>query len=638
MSLVDEAKFKQLKVSGSLPTPKGVALKVISMAQQDNVSNHDIAHLISSDPALCVRFIKAANVLLGNTSRPIAAVADAVTVLGMRALRQLVLGIALMLDYRKGPCKQFDYGNFWVHSLLTGIAARHLAQRTKMVAAEEIFVVGLLSRIGRLAMATSHSESYGALLEGKPELDELYRLESEQFGYHELDMSEAILADLNFPKVFQLLVREYKQPEKAHVVEGSRDWRLLYLLSVASLMADVCLAEPARRGKLVAQLRSKAARVAIEASDLIEMGDACAREWLSWSTLLNMGKVDVPPFADLLQQADEAEQAQVSGLKGAGERSAHAPRVLVVEDDSAMMALLVRMLQATGHTVYAARNGLEAVLQVAAHKPQVIITDWMMPEMDGLSLCRKLRERTEWRDIYMIVMTEQEDPDKLVEAFEAGADDYLVKPISQKILLARVRAGLRVVKLQEEVAVDREQLLRLSSDLAIANEGLQMLVRTDVLTSLPNRRAALERMEQEWSVSQRSNRNFTCMMVDVDHFKAVNDCYGHPVGDVVLKQVADVLRRSARTQDMVCRFGGEEFLVICPDTDIEEATLCAERLRQNILSIVVPSGEDVIRVTVSIGVAEKADHMSSLDEVLSLSDQHLYAAKQGGRNQTVSRK
>lgn len=638
MPLVDEAKFKQLKVSGSLPTPKGVALEVISLAQQDNVSNHDIAHLISSDPALTVRVIKAANVLMGNTSRPIAGIADAVTVLGMRALRQLVLGIALMLDYRKGPCKQFDYGNFWMHSLLTGIAARHLAQRTRMVAAEEIFVVGLLSCIGRLAMATSHSVAYGALLEHNPALDELCRLETEQFGYHELELSEAILADLSFPKVFQLLVRAYVQPENTHVIEGSRDWRLLYLLNVASLMADICLADPARRGKLMAKLRHQAARVAIEATDLIEMGDACAREWLTWSALLSMGKLDIPSFADLLQQADADEQEHASELKMIGERSAYVSRVLVVDDDRAMLALLVAMLKSIGHTVFVARNGVEAMAQVELHKPQLIITDWMMPEMDGLSLCRKLRERIEWRDIYMIVMTAQEDPDKLVEAFEAGADDYLVKPVVQKIFFSRLRAGLRVVKLQEELAADREQLLRLSTDLAEANEGLQLLARTDVLTSLPNRRAALERMEQEWAMTKRGNRNFTCMMVDVDHFKSVNDRHGHPVGDMVLKKVAEVLRAVARAQDVVCRYGGEEFLVICPDTDVVEATSCAERLRKNVMSLVVTSGKDVIRVTVSIGIAEKTDHMSSLDELLSLSDQHLYAAKQVGRNRTICRK
>jgi two-component system cell cycle response regulator len=145
-------------------------------------------------------------------------------------------------------------------------------------------------------------------------------------------------------------------------------------------------------------------------------------------------------------------------------------------------------------------------------------------------------------------------------------------------------------------------------------------------------------MEQEWAMTKRGNRNFTCMMVDVDHFKSVNDRHGHPVGDMVLKKVAEVLRAVARAQDVVCRYGGEEFLVICPDTDVVEATSCAERLRKNVMSLVMTSGKDVIRVTVSIGIAEKTDHMSSLDELLSLSDQHLYAAKQVGRNRTICRK
>src|SRR5487761_2484393 len=146
MSLAEQSRYTKLKITGRLPTPKGVALEVINLTQREDFSNHEVARLISTDAALSLRVIKAANVLLGYISRPVATIDDAVTVLGARALRQLVLGIALMLDYRHGPCKQFDYGRFWVHSLLTAIAARHLAQHTRMVAPEEIFVVGLLSR------------------------------------------------------------------------------------------------------------------------------------------------------------------------------------------------------------------------------------------------------------------------------------------------------------------------------------------------------------------------------------------------------------------------------------------------------------------------------------------------------------
>ena len=163
MALFNEARFNQLKVSGKLPSPKGVALQLISLAQQENASHADIVRLICADPALSVRVIKAANILLGNTARPITSINDAVTVLGLRALRELVLGIVLILDHRRGSCKSFDYGRFWVHSILTAIAARQLSEHTRAVAAEDIFMVGLLSKIGRLGLATLYSDEFSEM-------------------------------------------------------------------------------------------------------------------------------------------------------------------------------------------------------------------------------------------------------------------------------------------------------------------------------------------------------------------------------------------------------------------------------------------------------------------------------------------
>ncbi|MFZ2525597.1 MAG: HDOD domain-containing protein, partial [Candidatus Ferrigenium altingense] len=302
MDVAESPILSRLKIGNRLPTPKGVALEVINLTQREDASNHDIVRMISADPALSARVIKAANVLLTNPSRPIATIADAVTVLGVRALRQLVLGIALIVDYRHGPCKQFNYPHFWAHSLLTGIAAKHLAARARLAVAEEIFVLGLLGNIGQLALATAYPEEYGDVLEhakGKA-LDELYRQEHDKFDCDQAELSEAILADMHFPKIFQALAHDFQQPECSKMAESSREWRLLHLLHVASLLADACLASPAERGKLVAKLRPHAARVAIETDHLIEIGDACVRDWLEWLELLNMGMVHIPPFAELL--------------------------------------------------------------------------------------------------------------------------------------------------------------------------------------------------------------------------------------------------------------------------------------------------------------------------------------------------
>ncbi len=197
--------------------------------------------------------------------------------------------------------------------------------------------------------------------------------------------------------------------------------------------------------------------------------------------------------------------------------------------------------------------------------PQLIITDWVMPEMDGIEFCKALRQNPAWRNIYVFIVTAQESTERLVEAFEAGANDYLTKPINFKVLGARLWAAQRVVQLQEELEFDRQQLRKFAAELAASNQRLQKLALTDVLPELPNRRYANEQLDRQWALAERNGRPLACMMVDIDRFKQINDTYGHKVGDDVLKQVANVLRQTARKQDMVCRLGGEEFLVICPE-------------------------------------------------------------------------
>jgi diguanylate cyclase (GGDEF)-like protein len=627
----------KLKLSGRLPTPKGVALEVINLTQRENASNQDITRLISADPALSMRVIKAANVLLSSSSRPIVTISDAVTVLGSRALRQLVLGIALIVDYQHGPCKQFNYLHFWAHSLLTGIYVRHLAAQSRLAAVEEIFVIGLLGGIGQLAMATAYPNEFGDLLSAseRQSLDELYRRELERFGFEQAELSAAILADMNFPTIFQTLIHDYPQPEVSRVVEGSREWKLMNMLHLASLMADVSLSSPAQRNKLMHRLRTDAALVAIEEQPLVQVADECGREWMEWSAMLNMGMRHLPSFAELFAQIDnEPEEVVIPQWPHANQD--YKMRVLVVEDDRSMRALLEKMLLAAGHHVSVASNGVEALGMVEKERPQLIVTDWLMPKMDGIELCRELRRNRENRGIYLIIVTMQESADKLVEAFDAGADDYLNKPITPKIFFARLRAAQRVVQLQEELAFDREQLVRFSAELSAANERLQGQALSDALTGLPNRRFAMERLEQEWALTKRGERTLSCLMVDVDHFKSINDRFGHQVGDEALKLVADTLRRAARTQDVVCRYGGEEFLVICPDTDARAAVQCAERLRTYVAAQglrLQDGGEH--KMTVSVGVAEKSETINTLESLLIRADDNLYAAKGAGRNRTV---
>ena len=312
-------------------------------------------------------------------------------------------------------------------------------------------------------------------------------------------------------------------------------------------------------------------------------------------------------------------------------------RILLVDDDRATLMLMKTLLEQAGHTVASADNGMDALSMVEKFMPQLIITDWVMPKMDGIEFCKALRQNPVWRNIYVFIMTAQEGTDRLVEAFKAGANDYMTKPINIKVLGARLGAGQRVVQLQEELEFDRQELRKFSTELAASNERLQQMALTDVLTGLPNRRFANEHLERQWAGAERSGSPLSCMLVDIDHFKKINDTHGHKTGDDALKRVSDVLHHTVRKQDVVCRFGGEEFLVICPDTPAEQAFQYAERLRRSVAETATYSaGGQKFNVTVSIGLASKKPTLPSTEILLQLADKRLYAAKKAGRNCTVA--
>ena len=635
-------KYEALKANGNLPSPKGVALQVIRLTQKSDVTNQEIAHAIKADPALSGRVIKIANALVAYQTRPIASVVDAVTVLGLNTLRQLVLSLSLVEGNREGTCLKFDYQNFWSNSLLMAIAAQKLMMHSGIGSPEEIFILGLLGQVGRLALASSHPQEYSAILDKITAADEdaeekLVDLEFAEFGLNHNQLTGELLADWGIPPLFQKIALHYKNPDLAGFTEGGRDWRLLNVLHIADFFASVCLAQESQRRKMITKLMLLATRLGVEADALTELGDKVVKEWHEWSKLFGIHSVEVPSFSKLLEAVPLAPDLVNVGTLPGGLPGPYKLRILLVDDDRAILLMLQTLLEKAGHIVTTARNGAEALRKVEESMPQLIITDWNMPEMDGLEFCKVLRQNTAWRHIYVFIVTARESTDRLVEAFEAGADDYLTKPINFKVLGARLRAGQRVVQLQEDLEFDRQQLRKFAAELAASNQRLQQLALTDVLTELPNRRNANEQLDRQWAIAERTGRPLSCMMVDIDYFKKINDTYGHTVGDDVLKQVANVLRLTVRKQDLVCRLGGEEFLVICPDSPPEKAFQYAERLRQSVVSSNLRStaGSD-IHLTISIGLAYKNPELSNVEMLLQLADKRLYAAKAGGRNKTVA--
>jgi diguanylate cyclase (GGDEF)-like protein len=238
--------------------------------------------------------------------------------------------------------------------------------------------------------------------------------------------------------------------------------------------------------------------------------------------------------------------------------------------------------------------------------------------------------------VYILILTGLEEDDKLVEAFEAGVDDYMVKPLKPRLLAARLRAGQRVVRLQQEIERDREEIRHFAAELAVTNRHLQEVALTDSLTGFPNRRYAMERVQQEWLAASRSKRPLSCMVIDIDRFKTINDSYGHDVGDNVLRQTAEALKSGLRAQDVMSRLGGDEFIVICPDSDLAAAAICGERMRKAVENLEIVSGSLKLRGSVSIGIAERDEGMADADALIKCADQSVYAAKQLGRNRLAA--
>jgi len=296
--------------------------------------------------------------------------------------------------------------------------------------------------------------------------------------------------------------------------------------------------------------------------------------------------------------------------------------VLIAEDDPVFRRILQSCLQSWNYQVRACENGMDAwnVLQ-QEHAPQMAILDWMMPGMDGIEICRRIRTLQPDPYRYVLLLTAKGDKHDVVQGLEAGADDYLTKPFDVDVLHARVRAGKRILELQKE--------------LIQARESLRFEALHDHLTGLWNRGAVLNLLQREEQRRQRSGEALGVIMVDVDHFKAINDSYGHLVGDVVLTEVARRLTASVRGYDSVGRYGGEEFLIIVPGCDPQGLIISAERLRAVIAESPIQSSSGPIPVTLSVGlVSVGAGNLKPVEHIalVQAADSALYRAKAKGRN------
>ncbi len=288
-------------------------------------------------------------------------------------------------------------------------------------------------------------------------------------------------------------------------------------------------------------------------------------------------------------------------------------KILIVDDDSNQRRLLLVHLTRAGHEVEAADDGLMAWDLMLREHYRLVITDWMMPGIDGPELIRRIRSASLPGYTYVILLTALDGKEEVVRGLEAGADDYLTKPFNSAELRLRASIGERILKLEAH---------------------LREMATHDALTGLYNRRAFDSRLTDEIQRVRRYQRPLSLIMCDIDHFKKYNDTHGHPKGDNLLSEIGSVLIASVRGTDAVARYGGEEFTIILPETEKANALVVAEKIRAGVESYPFPLRESQPggTVTVSVGVASCPEDVTDVGDLLGAADQALYRAKQAGRN------
>jgi len=630
--MIDDAKnrFATLKASGMLPSPQGVALAVLELTQRHDASIQDLTHLVQTDPAMAGRILRYANAVHGGSLRHIASLAHAIVFLGLFRVRQIALGFSLVDHYRSGTCRGFDYMGYWTASLATGIAAQHVSAQAQCPP-DESFTCGLLSGIGRLALATVFPTEYGAMLAKNYTDLELRQKEAETFGLDHSTLSGDLLEDWGLPEIFHQAVRYHEIPGESPFTAGSRAQALTNALHFSSKVGKLLTLDDAQRWERLPSLYHAAAQVGLEDTEVPSLVENVVAQWQDWGRELHLPTREFNDIRELLTAPPPAgEDTRPANLL------VLPMRLALIVNSPDLIRSLATALDAMGLMVELASDK-EAALRLLQHNQ----FDLMMVELPDCGdasahALQELRGTEGGRQAYCITLVPPAEEGKVAKLMLAGAADYLLTNYTEAALLARLNSAQRVVSLQDAVRTERETVIRSSGEWARSNRRLLQEALTDPLTRLHNRRYGMDRLNQEWSFSSHNDSPLSCLMLDIDHFKRVNDQRGHDVGDMVLAQVARLIEANCRKNDVVFRYGGEEFCIVSPGTPLRDALQLAERIVGAVRRAKFGKEMETFAATISVGVATRLPTDADVEALLGKADKALYAAKEAGRDRVVA--
>ncbi len=584
-----------------MPSPSAVALQLMQAVERRDVGVFEVCRIARADPLLVARTVQMANSALYSGLRPTAAMEDAVMRIGVSALARLAVGLSLVHAVPRWG-GGFDLGAYWRQALTQALALQHLARRQRNLPASEAFSLGLLADVGQLGMVAAFGD----------EADADAAAQRARWGFDAFQASAALLEAWSFPASLWLSTL----PEACDGgAGGARVGELALMVALARAMAAALYAGPAHDLSALCLLGT---RIGLDADALGGVLEQVRGELPAMAALLEL----TLPAAQADAEFDRLRQS-LSTLPPSDDGAGGGALLLIAP--TAANDALRRALSDAGVRLSAAGSATQGMELLRTQRPDVLIVDADMPGVDALALCRQQRAER-GAGLFIVLVGAQCVGDGVTRAIDAGANDALGAPIEHKLLLGKVRLGERTVRLIGALERERSDARGQQRELVRANADLRTAALSDELTGLPNRRALDAFLRGAATDALRGGRPLSCVLIDLDHFKRVNDELGHDAGDRALCGVARILQAQVRASDMLARWGGEELLVVCPGADIDAAARLAERMRVAVERL---RGE-LPSLTLSAGVAQAG--ADGIEAMLHAADAALLRAKRAGRN------
>ncbi|MCE5360419.1 MAG: GGDEF domain-containing protein [Acidithiobacillus sp.] len=612
------------RAGGRLPSPRGVYLEALRLLEQEEVDNRELARVLQSDPATNAKLLQLANASARARSRPVVSVSDAIFILGQVQIKRLVLALAL-IQSSAARVDGFPYRLFWSQSLLTALAVQAVAERLGRVNADEIFVVALLAHIGRLALASLFPESYTALLASCAEKSEQECRQQERnlFEIDQDELSALLLEDWGLPGIFVEVVLHQSYPEGLlGTPQATRSIFLIHLLRLGQAMAGVCLQNNPQWQDDARKLRQEMNYLGLSREAIDEELRRLLAAWPRWRELLQEAETVRSAVTGWEENGATVEPAPPSALQVACIGEGLGDQIGACAALFAKLGIVPQMLARNVDPLQL--NSSDWDLLILARDPaQPAVDEGILNGLDPIL------------GPYLLLLGR--DPLSAEEEsrlFRFAVDAYEILPLSAERLQKHLHLAERRREGRRNYAIGQQRMQLLADSLVEKNRNLRQVAWTDPLTELRNRRYAEERLAQEWAICESRNSELGLMLLDLDHFKEINDTEGHEAGDRVLRRVARILEELLREQDIPCRLGGDEFLIICSETGPSGMQALANRIC-NRLAEPEAWRELPGPISVSIGIASRQPGMQGPDELIAAADRALFEAKRSGRGRVA---